>query len=179
MGWVVWRTEADLPEELIFHVNYLGGDQPTFNLNFSRGASQIIAQYYNFLRLGRDGYRRIMTALQQNARYLTEQLEATGHVTMLSKPGQLPVVTFALKDTVRVTVFEVSEKLRERGWIVPAYTMAPNAESIAVLRIVVREGFTRDMADMLLEDFQRAARAFEARRAAAPDGKKQKPRGVC
>jgi glutamate decarboxylase len=181
VGWVIWRTEEDLPEELIFHVNYLGGDQPTFNLNFSRGASQIIAQYYNFLRLGREGYRRIMTGLDANARYLTEQLEATGKVTMLSKSGHLPVVAFALKDAGGVTVFDVSDKLRERGWIVPAYTMAPRAESIAVLRIVVREGFSRDMADMLLADIRRAAGALGVRRAApaAADAKRQKTRGVC
>jgi len=181
VGWVVWRTEEDLPEELIFHVNYLGGDQPTFNLNFSRGANQIIAQYYNFLSLGREGYRRIMTALEANARYLTEQLLATGRVTMLSKPGHLPVVAFALKDAAGVTVFDVSERLRERGWIVPAYTMAPNAETIAVLRIVVREGFTRDMADMLLADIRRAAGMLGVQRAApAPaGGKKRKTRGVC
>jgi glutamate decarboxylase len=181
VGWVIWRTEEDLPEELIFHVNYLGGDQPTFNLNFSRGASQIIAQYYNFLRLGREGYGRIMAALQANARYLTEQLLTSGRVRMLSKLGHLPVIAFALKDTGPVTVFDVSEKLRERGWIVPAYTMAPNAEAIAVLRIVVREGFTRDMADMLLADFQRAAGALGVRREVtdAAGRKPGKTRGVC
>ncbi len=179
VGWVVWRDAAELPEDLIFHVNYLGGDQPTFNLNFSRNASQIIAQYYNLLRLGKEGYRKIMVALQDNARYLTEQLLSTGKFTMLSKLGDLPVVTFALKDDSRFSVFDISARLRERGWIVPAYTMAPNAQDIAVLRVVVREALSRDMADMLLEDINRAVAEFEKQ---APEPKPkhaEKTRGVC
>jgi len=161
VGWVIWRTEDELPEELIFHVNYLGGDQPTFNLNFSRGANQIIAQYYNFLRLGQEGYKRIMVSLQDIAGYLTDQLEATGRFRMLSRRGDLPVVAFSLVDTSRFTVFDLSDRLRERGWIVPAYTMAPNAQDIAVLRVVLREGFSRDMADMLLADLVRAVAHLE------------------
>jgi glutamate decarboxylase len=161
VGWVIWRTEAELPEDLIFHVNYLGGDQPTFNLNFSRGANQIIAQYYNFLRLGQDGYKRIMVGLQDIAGYLTDQIEATDKFSMLSRRGDLPVVAFSLNDTSRFTVFDLSDRLRERGWIVPAYTMAPNAQDVAVLRVVLREGFTRDMADMLLSDLFRAVAHLE------------------
>ena len=180
VGWVVWRSEEELPDELIFHVNYLGGDQPTFNLNFSRGANQIIAQYFNFLRLGRDGYTRIIRGLQANARYLAEQLETTGKFRMLSKLGDLPVVTFALADSDRFTVFDLSHALRERGWIVPAYTMAPNAEDIAVLRVVVREAFSRDTADMLLDDIRRAVDQFEKASPAAGQRKPaQKTRGVC
>jgi len=161
VGWVIWRGEEELPEELIFHVNYLGGDQPTFNLNFSRGANQIIAQYYNFLSLGQEGYAKIIDALQNNAAYLTEQLLASGRFQMLSKLGHLPVVTFALTDSSRYTVFDISAKLRQRGWIVPAYTMAPNVEDLAVLRIVVREGLSRDMSDMLLADIERAVDELE------------------
>jgi len=180
VGWVVWRDEAELPEELIFHVNYLGGDHPTFNLNFSRGANQIIAQYYNFLRLGKDGYRRIMTALQDNARYLAEQLQASGKFTMLSKPGHLPVVTFRLTNPAGFTVFDLSEKLRQRGWIVPAYTMAPNAQHIAVLRVVVREVLSRDMIDLLLGDIGRAMAALEHQAPKPPKRKhREKTRGVC
>jgi len=185
VGWVVWRTEAELPEELIFHVNYLGGDQPTFNLNFSRGASQILAQYYNFLRLGREGYRRIMANLQELAGYLTDQLEATGQFHMLSRRGHLPVVTFALDDASRFTVFDLSDRLRERGWIVPAYTMAPGAQDVAVLRVVLREGFSRDLADMLLADLARAVAHFDqvpsaaTRAADAKKTPKKKTHGVC
>ena len=180
VGWVIWRSEAELPEELIFHVNYLGGDQPTFNLNFSRGANQIIAQYYNLLRLGREGYSRIMNNLQLNARYITERLQETGQFDMLSKQGELPVVTFALKDTGRLTVFDLSGQLRQRGWIVPAYTMAPNAQDIAVLRVVVREGFSRDMADMLLADiFRIVANSQKAPPAESQPAAAEKTRGVC
>ncbi len=180
VGWVIWRSEAELPEELIFHVNYLGGDQPTFNLNFSRGAHQIIAQYYNLLRLGREGYSRIMNNLQLNARYITERLQETGQFDMLSKQGELPVVTFALKDTGRLTVFDLSGQLRQRGWIVPAYTMAPNAQDIAVLRVVVREGFSRDMADMLLADiFRIVANSQKAPPAESQPAAAEKTRGVC
>jgi glutamate decarboxylase len=180
VGWVVWRGEEDLPQDLIFHVNYLGGDQPTFNLNFSRGSNQIIAQYYNFLSLGREGYTRIMQSLHDVAAGLIDALEASGKFTLLSKPGQLPVVTFRLNDSSRFTVFDLSNKLRERGWIVPAYTMAPDAQDISVLRVVVREGFSRDMADMLLDDIFRAIDKFEqtAPPAKKPAGKK-KNRGVC
>ena len=179
VGWVIWRTEEDLPEDLIFHVNYLGGDQPTFNLNFSRGASQIIAQYYNFLSLGQEGYRRIMTSLHATAGHAAKRLDSSGRFHLLSKPNDLPVVAFALKDTSRFTVFDLSHKLRERGWIVPAYTMAPNAESVAVLRVVVREGFSRDMADMLLDDLHRAVAEFEQTAPASKPTTPGKTRGVC
>jgi glutamate decarboxylase len=180
VGWVIWRGEEELPEELIFHVNYLGGDQPTFNLNFSRGANQIIAQYYNFLSLGREGYGRIINALQGTAAYLTEKLTASGHFNMLSKLGHLPVVTFGLKDSSRYTVFDLSAKLRQRGWIVPAYTMAPNIEDVAVLRVVVREGLSRDMADMLLGDLLRAVGDLEDVSPPSPaKPHESKTRGIC
>ena len=179
VGWVIWRDRADLPEELVFHVNYLGGDQPTFNLNFSKGANHILAQYYNFLRLGREGYRQIMEALQTNAGYLSDEIERLGRFTLLSKRGHLPVVTFALKKNSTFTVFDLSAKLRERGWIVPAYTMAPNAQDIAVLRIVVREGLSRDMADLLINDLKNAVAYFDEHTAPLRSGKKKKTQGVC
>ena len=179
VGWVIWRNPGELPEELVFHVNYLGGDQPTFNLNFSKGASQIIAQYYNFLRLGQEGYQQIMEALQKTAGYLTDEIERQGGFHIVSKPGHLPVVAFGLKDTRHFTVFDLSAKLRERGWVVPAYTMAPNAQNIAVLRIVVREGLSRDMADLLLTDLKNAVTFFEERSAPKPTKKKKKTQGVC
>jgi len=180
VGWVVWRDRAELPEELIFHVNYLGGDQPTFNLNFSRGANQILAQYYNLLSLGREGYTRIMSALRENAHYLTEQLEASGRFRMLSRRDHLPVVAFALRQPEGFTVFDISRRLRERGWIVPAYTMAPNAQDIAVLRVVVRESFSRDMADMFLADLRRTLDDLDRNTPKKPQPPHaEKTRGVC
>ncbi len=156
VGWVVWRDRQDLPQDLVFHVNYLGGDQPTFNLNFSRGANQILAQYYNFLRLGRVGYTEIMGALMGTAQHLAGAMADTGHFRLLSQPDALPLVCGRLEGERGYTVFDVSEQLRQRGWIVPAYTMAPNAEHVAVLRVVVREGLSRDMADLLMDDLRTA-----------------------
>ncbi len=179
VGWIIWRDRAELPEELVFHVNYLGGDQPTFNLNFSKGANQILGQYYNFLRLGQAGYRQIMEALQVNAAYLTDEIERLGRFAVLSKRGHLPVVTLALKKKAAFTVFDLSAKLRERGWIVPAYTMAPNAQDVAVLRIVVREGLSRDMADLLINDLQNAVVEFDKHAAPPRTRKKRKTQGVC
>ena len=161
VGWVIWRDEAELPEDLIFHVNYLGGDQPTFNLNFSKGASQVIAQYYNFLRLGHEGYTRIMEQLRSNAQFISRELLETGCFELLSDAHSLPVVCFKLRDDSKFTVFDISDRLRERVWVVPAYTLAPNAEQIAVLRVVVREGFSRDMAEMLLTDIRRAVKTLD------------------
>jgi glutamate decarboxylase len=180
VGWVIWRDESELPEDLIFHVNYLGGDQPTFNLNFSRGANQIIAQYYNFLNLGREGYKRVMNSLQKRAGVLTRRLEESGRFETLSKLGHLPVVAFTLRDNSRYSVFDISDKLRERGWIVPAYTLAPNAENISVLRVVVREDFTEDMSDMLTGDIERAIEYFDkAPKALVAKAHERKTRGVC
>ncbi|HEB12373.1 MAG TPA: glutamate decarboxylase [Actinobacteria bacterium] len=152
LGWLVFRDESDLPKDLIFDVNYLGGDMPTFTLNFSKGSSMVLAQYYNFLRLGRAGYRGIMTNILDNARYLAERLASTGQFELLNASQVLPIVTVRLKDTTKFTVFDLSEKLRETGWIVPAYTLPPNAQSVSVLRIVAKENFSRDMADLLYKD---------------------------
>jgi glutamate decarboxylase len=155
VGWAVWRDRADLPEELVFHLSYLGGDEATFNLNFSKGSSQIIAQYYNFLRLGREGYRRIMSNLRATANDLADRLAATGRFTVLGDRRSLPVVAFALSGPQAYTVFEISARLRERGWIVPAYHLPADASEVALLRVVVREQFSRDMADLFMSDLSR------------------------
>ena len=164
VGWVVWRSEEDLPKELVFNVNYLGGNMPTFTLNFSRPGNQIVAQYYNFLRLGREGYTRIMQGLRETATYLSKAIAKMGPFELISKGDTIPVFAFALKDSSRYSVFDLSDKLREQGWQVPAYTMPPKLQDLAVLRIVVREGFSRDMADMLLADLKKAVDYFEAER---------------
>ncbi|MQL93919.1 hypothetical protein Taro_026570, partial [Colocasia esculenta] len=150
VGWAVWRSKEDLPEELIFHINYLGSDQPTFTLNFSRGSSQIIAQYYQFIRLGFEGYKNIIENCMENARALSEGLGKTGRFKIISKDNGVPLVAFALNDTSRYTVFDISESLRRFGWIVPAYTMPPDAEHLAVLRVVIREDFSRSLAERLV-----------------------------
>ena len=152
IGFVVWRDQEDLPDDLVFHVNYLGGDMPTFTLNFSRPGNQIVGQYYNFLRLGHDGYRRVMEAGRALAMHASAAIAALGPFELLSDGSAIPVFAFALKDGVPFTVFDVSERLRVNGWQVPAYTMPENATDVAVLRVVVREGFSLDLADALVAD---------------------------
>jgi len=161
IGFVVWRSEADLPEDLVFHVNYLGGDMPTFTLNFSRPGNQIVAQYYNFVRLGREGYRRIMESLRDVAMHLSASIGAMGPFEVVSDGSAIPVIAFRMKDSSRFTVFHVSDRLRMGGWQVPAYTMPENAQDVAVLRIVVREGFGMDLADGLLKAIGEAVEHLE------------------
>ncbi|XP_023522271.1 glutamate decarboxylase 3-like, partial [Cucurbita pepo subsp. pepo] len=152
IGWVIWRTKEDLPEELIFHINYLGADQPTFTLNFSKGSSQIIAQYYQLIRLGFEGYQNVMQNCHDNAMVLKEGLEKTGRFSIASKDMGVPVVAFSLKDRSRHDEFEVSEMLRRFGWIVPAYPMPEGAKHVSVLRVVIREDFSRTLAERLVLD---------------------------
>ena len=152
VGWVIWRDVADLPKELIFEVDYLGGSHANFSLNFSRGAAQIVAQYYNFIRLGQEGYRQIMVALADTAQWIAAELAKRSDLTLLATGTDLPVVCFGLAGQPGFSVFDVSALLRQRGWVVPAYKMAPNAEDIAVLRVVVREGLSRDLAHELVHD---------------------------
>ena len=160
VGWVIWRSKEDLPEELIFSVNYLGGEMPTFALNFSRPGNQVVAQYYNFLRLGKEGYTRIHKACQEVALYLSGELANMGPFQLLSDGSDIPVFAFALKEATNFSVFDLSERLRDRGWLVPAYTFPPKREDLAALRIVVKEGFSRDLADLLLSDVERHLRFF-------------------
>ena len=156
VGWVVWRNPDALPDDLVFKVNYLGGDMPTFALNFSRSGNQIVAQYYNFLRLGFDGYRRVQQASRDNAMYLSDKISKLGPFELITDGSELPVFAFTLKEgTGNYTVFDVSERLRDRGWLVPAYSFPENREDLAALRIVVKNGFSRDLADLLIADLQR------------------------
>jgi len=161
VGWVVWRDEASLPEDLIFRVAYLGGDMPTFALNFSRPGAQIVAQYYNFLRLGFDGYRRIQQASRDTATWLAGQIESDSPFSVLRTANGIPAFAFRLAETRSYTVFDVSEALRARGWQVPAYMLPPDMDDIGVLRVVVRNGFSRDMAGMLLTDLRTAVKRLE------------------
>ncbi|MCX3063241.1 glutamate decarboxylase [Streptomyces beihaiensis] len=156
VGWALWRDAEALPEELVFRVNYLGGDMPTFALNFSRPGAQVVAQYYSFLRLGRDGYRAVQQATRDVARGLADRIEAFGDFRLLTRGDQLPVFAFTTADDVTAyDVFDVSRRLRERGWLVPAYTFPANREDLAVLRVVCRNGFSSDLAHMLVEDLNR------------------------
>jgi glutamate decarboxylase len=161
VGWVAWRDRTDLPEELIFYVNYLGGNMPTFALNFSRPGGQIIAQYYLFLRLGREGYQRILKNSYDNAQLIGREICKLGPFQLAfdgdSRKG-IPAVSWMFKDGAQpgYSLFDLSDRLRVRGWQVAAYTMLPNIPDVVVMRVLIRHGFTRDMADMLVQDIERA-----------------------
>jgi glutamate decarboxylase len=152
VGWVLWRESSDLPSELIFEVDYLGGSHANFGLNFSRGAAQIVAQYYNLIRLGRQGYTEIMVTLAETARWLATELALLDGLEIVAGGTDLPVVCARLADDVPFSVFDLADRLRLRGWVVPAYRMAAEAQAVAVLRIVVREGLSRDMAECFVAD---------------------------
>ncbi|KAG6962572.1 hypothetical protein JG687_00007074 [Phytophthora cactorum] len=160
MGWALWREPEDLPDDLVFHVNYLGGDQASFTLNFSKGAGNVVAQYYNMLRFGFEGYRRIMEASMENAQLLRGALVATGHFRIVDKQ-HMPLVAFALIDSSRYSCFDIQDKLKSRGWIVPAYTCSSGAESLAIMRVVVKQNFSSHMANMLVQDIMKAIEALE------------------
>jgi glutamate decarboxylase len=171
VGWVIWRDKEDLPEDLIFYVNYLGGNMPTFALNFSRPGGQIAAQYYNFLRLGREGYRKIHTACYETAQYLADAISEMGPFDILyNGRGGLPALAWKLKEGVDhgFTLFDLADRLRTRGWLVPAYTLPPDREELAIQRILVKHGFSRDMANLLLADYQDSIDHFNRHPVNAP-----------
>ncbi len=157
VGWALWREKHDLPEELIFDVNYLGGNMPTFALNFSRPGGEIICQYYNFLRLGKQGYREIQSECSAIGKELAAKIAALGPFEIIyDGAGGIPGLCWKLKDPASspFTLYEVADRLRERGWLVPAYSMPPNREDLVIQRILIRHGFTRKMADELLLELQ-------------------------
>jgi glutamate decarboxylase len=156
VGWIIWRDSEALPEDLIFWVNYLGDNMPTFALNFSRPGAQIAAQYYNFLRLGFDGFRRVQGYAREVATRLSGLIAELGPFELLTRGDELPVFAFKIKDGIEnYTVFDVSNELRGRGWLVPAYSFPENRTDLAALRVVVKRGFTHDLADLFLEDVKR------------------------
>ncbi len=181
VGWIIYRDETDFPEDLVFKVNYLGGWMPTYTLNFSCNSAFVLAQYYNFLRLGREGYTHIMNNCIANAQYLSEKLKNSGKFEMINDAQMLPIVAVKLKDSIKsYTVYDLSSKLRERGWVVAAYTMPENAQEIALLRIVVREHFSRDMADILFQDIEKACVALDSKETKPPQqANGEKPRPIC
>jgi len=166
VGWVIWRTAADLPEELIFNVNYLGGNMPTFALNFSRPGGQVIAQYYNFLRLGREGYAKIHGACYDTAEYLAKAIGEMGPFEILfdgDRKAGIPALCWKLRDDKGIggyTLYDLADRLRARGWQVPAYSLPSNRQDLVIQRILVRHGVSRDLAALLLGDLQRAIDFF-------------------
>lgn len=173
VGWVVWRDTADLPADLIFHVSYLGGDMPVFQINFSRPAGQIVAQYYDFVRLGREGYRRVHTASYDTAGYLAAQLTALGPFELLftgDPVAGIPCVTWRIREgeDPGYTLYDLADRLRIRGWQVPAYPLTGTASAVTVQRILVRQGVSRDLATLLLADLRDAIAHFGKHPVAVP-----------
>lgn len=146
MGTVIFRDSSTVPKDLIFDITYLGGHMPNYSLNFSRGSSMILLQYFNFLRLGKRGYKKLMQNIMENTKFLAEQILAMDRFTLLSNHKHFPVVALKLKSNDNFNEYHLSAKLREYGWIVPAYTLPKNADDICVLRIVIKENFSHDMA---------------------------------
>jgi glutamate decarboxylase len=161
IGWVVWRDRSALPEDLVFWVDYLGGQMPTLALSFSRPVAQVAAQYYHFLRLGFEGYRLVQQSCRDTARWLADQVQSLGPFELLSQGDGIPAFAFRLRDDAQYTVFDVSEGLRSRGWLVPAYRMPPDLQAVSVMRVVVRNGFSRDLAQAFVEDVRRVLKRLE------------------
>ncbi len=156
VGWAMWKDWSLLPDELIFHVNYLGGDMPTFALNFSRPGSQVIAQYYNFIRLGFEGYKKIHKACLNVTMYLKDELEKLGIAEPIVKDIKMPLIAFKLKAGLPYDVYQISDKLRYHGWQLPAYTLPSDCSDVAILRVVAKEGFDYDLATLLVKHIDEA-----------------------
>jgi glutamate decarboxylase len=157
VGWALWRDRAALPEELIFDVDYLGGNMPTFALNFSRPGGQVIAQYYNFLRLGREGYARIQQTCADTAAWAGKRIKEFGPLELLyDGRGGLPAVTYKLKEPGAFTLYDVSERVRIRGWQIASYPLPANRQDTVVQRLLIRHGVSRDLVGLLLHDLDDA-----------------------
>jgi glutamate decarboxylase len=180
IGWLVFREKSDLAEDLVFYENYLGKTDATFTLNFSTGASMVLAQYYNFVRYGREGYTYVMKAMQENARALAEKLKAEGDFELIGEgEEQLPLVAFKLAEKRSFDEFDIAWQLSaERGWMVPAYTLPPNAEDVKVLRALVKQTLSREQVDRLAEDIATACETLEKKGGAHPTERKQVKTGT-
>jgi glutamate decarboxylase len=173
VGWIVWREAADLPEEMVFWVNYLGGNMRDIALNFSRPGGQVVCQYYNFLRLGREGYRKIHNACYETAAYLATRIDQLGPFEIIyggEVGAGIPALCWKMKDGVDpgFSLYDLADRLRSRGWQVPAYALPANRQDLVIQRILVRHGVSRDLATLLVEDIQRALDYFAKHPLPAP-----------
>jgi glutamate decarboxylase len=170
LGWAVWRSTEDLPDDLVFKVSYLGGEMPTFALNFSRPGAQVLLQYYMFLRLGYDGYRRVQQASHDVATYLSSEIGKMKDFTLWNDGSDIPVFAWMLNadDDRKWDLYDLQDRLRMKGWLVPAYPMPDNLPDVTVQRIVVRNGFSHDLADAFLEDLRSQVDYLDALKAPMP-----------
>jgi len=166
VGWVIWREEKDLPENEIFWVNYLGGNMRDIALNFSRPGGQIVCQYYNYLRLGKEGYRKVHTACYETAKFIAGKIEALGPFEIIydgDMNNGIPALCWKMKDDVNpgFSLYDFADRLRSRGWQVPAYTLPANRQDLSIQRILVRHGVSRDLGSLLINDMERAIDHFK------------------
>ncbi|QLY31568.1 glutamate decarboxylase [Nocardia huaxiensis] len=164
-GWAIWRSAEDLPEELVFNVDYLGGNMPTFNLNFSRPGGQAITQYYDFIRLGRTGYRRVQSAIYAAGQHLAKGLTDIGPFDLIhaADPDKgITAVSWRLNGDQNFNLYDLSDRLRTRGWLIAAYPLPADRDNETIMRAVLRHGFTLDQADLLLDDVKRGLRQLDA-----------------
>jgi glutamate decarboxylase len=170
VGWAIWRSADLLPEELIFKVDYLGGDMPTFALNFSRPGGEVIAQYYQFIRLGMDGYRRIQQACADTAKYLAGRIADMGPFELVyGGQGALPAVSYTFKgDPPHFTLYDLSEQLRARGWQVPSYPLPANRQDTTIQRVLIRYGIGRDEISLFADDVERCLKRLQNGSTGAP-----------
>jgi glutamate decarboxylase len=180
IGWLVFRSEDDLAKDLVFYENYLGKTDATFTLNFSTGASMLLGQYYNFVRYGREGYGYIMKSMEENAKALAAKLEQCGHFELIgADEEQLPLVAFKLQEGKEYDEFDVSWQLSaERGWMLPAYTMPPNAQEVKVLRALVKQTLSRSQIDRLAQDIEDACAHLDKKGGAHPAERERIKRGA-
>jgi glutamate decarboxylase len=170
VGWAIWRDKQALPRDLVFDVNYLGGSMPTFALNFSRPGSEVVAQYFMFVSLGANGYRAVQQGSSAVAQHIAREVAEIGPYRLLTDGSDLPVFAFTLAPEVtNYTVFDVSDRLRQEGWLVPAYTFPENRQDLAALRVVVRAGMSHDMADLFLGALRKQTDKLEALTTPLPD----------
>ncbi len=170
VGWAIWREKEALPRDLVFDVNYLGGSMPTFALNFSRPGSEVIAQYFMFVSLGAAGYRAVQQGSSAVAQHIAREVANIGPYRLITDGSDLPVFAFTVAPEVKnYTVFDVSDRLRQEGWLVPAYSFPENRQDLAVLRVVVRAGMSHDMADLFLGALRKQTVKLEALKTPLPD----------
>jgi glutamate decarboxylase len=158
IGWLIFREESDLAKELVFEENYLGKTDKTFTLNFSTGSAMVLVQYYNFVRLGHDGYGYVMRIMRTNAAVLADKLRDLGNFELIgADQEQLPLVAFKLADNSVYDEFDIAWQLSAaRGWMVPAYTLPPNAQDVTIMRALVKETMSREHVDTLARDIEEA-----------------------
>ena len=180
IGWLIFREKSDLNEDLVFYENYLGKTDATFTLNFSTGSAMVLAQYYNLVRYGREGYTYIMEGMQKNAAALAEAVQACGPFELIGQDEErLPLLAFKLAEPMSYDEFDIAWQLSaERGWMVPAYTLPPNAEHVKVMRALVKETLSREMVDTLAGDIALACETLrrEGRDATSPSAGRSRPR---